>query len=801
MRKQIPLIIILFSALIVAMTIASVDYYINKQPNAEITIDFLNSEGEIKHGATGFLYGIAEDNVPNGNLLYALSPQVLATRMPNGLQHPSGDISHVEDTFFDNGGQNAIIYMQDIYPDWYYSYREDYIETMSKVLDSLIVLKHSNKFIYQPFNEMNNGVWYGDFSIKENRYKYYDAYKKAYFLIKEKTDNAPVGGPAYTDYNHDLIKEFLTYCVENECIPDVMIWHELMWYSTYGIRDTVADYRQLEKELGISDRRIIIDEYGTFKDIGTPGNLIQYIASLEATKTEGCLAFWRLPNNLNDLSASQNTPTSAWWLYHWYSQMSGDTYKVTKSKNTIPYFSAVATLNDESATIICGGAEGKARINLEGLLSTPQFKDSTSITYQIEYLDFEGLSTPSYGGKKLLSGSTHIRYGNAKIDIANTSFSRAYKISIYPSKERLQASTCERYDNSVRYEGEKFKTNGSILSYDNIRYASSGGGVMLSNGEYATCTIDVNTDGVYALEIVYTSNPMIGRIRLNPRIDIAIDNVKESVYLPNTLTDNASAEYKIYRYLNKGKHTITFTQDYGNVTIDFIDVEKVANGYGDFKKEFEGIKLNKVKGKNEYMLVVEESGYYTLTSDGKIIDVNDNEVINNIIFLKKGVNIINCTSNTSCVKAVQKISYIYSYSIELAENASYYLVENEQSPTGYYLLNAPENHKIIYSINVENSGIYALTTIYSNPETCGTHAYNVKLVERYATISVNGKEVGVYYFANTYSNFNFDEHTIYVYLEKGNNTISFNNDGSVKWNNLPTKLPNISAIQLAPISK
>ena len=149
MKKKLPVLLILLFSITLATAIATIDYAVNNQIDAELSVDFSFPEGPIKHGATGFLYGIAEENVPNSNLLYALSPQVLATRVPNGLQHPSGDIAHVESAFFDNGGANAIIYMQDIYPDWYYSYRPDYLETMSDVLDNLIVLKHADKFIYR----------------------------------------------------------------------------------------------------------------------------------------------------------------------------------------------------------------------------------------------------------------------------------------------------------------------------------------------------------------------------------------------------------------------------------------------------------------------------------------------------------------------------------------------------------------------------------------------------------------------------------------------------------------------------
>lgn len=800
MKKKLPLLLILLLSITLATAIATIDYAVNNQIDAELSVDFSSPEGPIKHGATGFLYGIAEENVPNSNLLYALSPQVLATRVPNGLQHPSGDIAHVESAFFDNGGANAIIYMQDIYPDWYYSYRPDYLETMSDVLDSLIVLKHADKFIYQPFNEMNNGVWYGDFSLIDNRYKFYEAFKNAYILIKEKTNGASVGGPAYTDYNHDLIKEFLIYCINNDCVPDVMIWHELVWYSTYGLRDTVADYRAIEKELGISERRVVIDEYGTFKDIGNPGNLIQYIASFEATKTEGCLAFWRLPNNMNDLASSQNMPTSAWWLYHWYSQMSGDTYKVTKSNKTIPYFSAVATIDDTNATIICGGAEGKAKINIEGIQNNELFRNASSIEYEIEYLDFEGLTTPSTGGINLQSGIVPIRNKKSNIIIDDISYSRAYRIKLYPSNS-TSINSVRKYDTPARYEAEDFLTNGTILRYDDIRYASSGGGIKLTNNTSAKLSFNIKKTGLYAVEIVYASNPMIGDIRLNPRITLKIDGMLETIYLPNTLTDISSNQYKFYKYFESGAHTLEILEDYGDITLDFIDIAYKAIDYIHLKETYEGINLH--KNQNEFMVVTEKSGYYRLNSAENIISINNTyvEPTHNSYYLQKGINLIKTNNSVKELLAESTPSDLNLYSVQYANNAEGYLVKNDLSPTGYYLLDTPEKHMITFNINVQNTGYYALTTLYSNSEVNGSHAYNVKLVERYATIEVNNEKVGTHYLAHTYANSNFEEHTTFVWLQSGNNNISFVNNGETKWNNLPTKLPNIAGIQVIPVSK
>lgn len=803
MKRLTTLLIVISLTLFSVITICAIDNELfSGVYKSELTIDYSTPQDEITHGATGFLYGLAEPDIPDGNMLYAISPKVLATRVPNGLQHPSGDLARVSGYFFENGGENIIIYMQDIYPDWYYSYREDYLDTMSNVIDTITPLEHSDKFIYQPLNEMNNGVWYGDFSSYTNRVKFYNAFKDAYNLIKEKTNGAPVGGPAYTDYNSELIKEFLSYCIENDCVPDVMIWHELYWYSTYGIRDTVKDYRKIEKELGLDEIRIIIDEYGTFKDIGTPGNMLQYLASFEETNTDGCLAFWRLPNNMNDLCASNNMPTSAWWLYHWYSQMQGTTYQVTKSDKTIPYFSAITTSDSENITIICGGGEGKSKIELSEITSLEIFNNAKSIIYEIEYLDFEGLTAPSLGGTKLLKGKSTILSNSSVIKLGKISTSRAYKIKVYPSSETIYANSVEEYEHPIRYEGENATySNARIRTYDDIRYASSGGGIEVQRGGNVSFNVKAEKDGLYALELAYLSNPTIGNVRLNSRVKVSIDGKDEIHNLPNTLTSHSSSEYVINTYFTKGEHNVTFKYDFGVFTIDFMDVKYLSSGYEDYPNSYICEQL-KNKDENIYMIVVPQSGYYSYPNNVEINSVNGISIQSNLgrVYLEYGINlfVVEGTNEDFIVSKTNNNDSII-YSIEFADNSSGYLVENDLSPTGYYLKDVPSNYPIDFNVYVEKDGYYALTTLYSQIQTEGNHAYNVKLVERYSSIMINGTDIDTIYFANTYSNFNFKEKTIYVYLSKGSNQITFINKGDYVWNNLKPKLPNIASLIISPI--
>ena len=71
----------------------------------------------------------------------------------------------------------------------------------------------------------------------------------------------------------------------------------------------------------------------------------------------------------------------------------------------------------------------------------------------------------------------------------------------------------------------------------------------------------------------------------------------------------------------------------------------------------------------------------------------------------------------------------------------------------------------------------------SNNDICGTHWYNTKIIDKYASVKVNNEEAKRYFFINTFSDDTFKEKTISLNLKEGENTIKLYNDDSwhVKW--------------------
>ncbi len=178
---------------------------------------------------------------------------------------------------------------------------------------------------------------------------------------------AKIAGPGFASYNAAAYRTFFTYCKTNNCVPDITTWHELDgslyndWYTRYN------NYRQIEIDLGIGKHEIFINEYARSSgDLGVPGNLIQYISRFETSKVYGSLALWTGVGDLNDLVAnnktsqsvpgiSLNLPTGAWYLYHWYGQMTGNTVGVTLP-STNGSLRALASKSGNTVKVLFGGS-------------------------------------------------------------------------------------------------------------------------------------------------------------------------------------------------------------------------------------------------------------------------------------------------------------------------------------------------------------------------------------------------------------------------------------------------------------
>lgn len=326
------------------------------QDTTTITVDFGVSLGELNHIADGFLHPIQDikptDNLikqvgirairqapvyyNNGELVYSNSgnPAFLypdtwdriqdLENKPVMVANLAYDTSHV----YEKGGGE---YFPGDGGDW---------NTWSDIVEILV-----NKCIiegyegsYSLWNEPdfvfssgNHGDWVG----------FCEAYHIGFDTVKSLQPNAKVAGPETSSYNYSLITSYLTYCNANDCIPDILDWHELGGDPSV-IKGHVDQIKAWMSANNIEVPEIYITEYGSCAKFTYPGDAGGFITYLENSgvtygfKANWAPAYGMISGNLPGLATNDGDElTGVGQVYKRYNEMSGDKVQVTNSNSRI----------------------------------------------------------------------------------------------------------------------------------------------------------------------------------------------------------------------------------------------------------------------------------------------------------------------------------------------------------------------------------------------------------------------------------------------------------------------------------
>lgn len=419
-------------------------------PNADVlSVDFAQSTGAFRGGATGTLYGFGDEGTPTQALINGAAITNTSQKAPYGTQHPSGDALKVEGGFFAKHGKDMCIYVQDYYPDWPYNggvRPDNYLETVEIVAEAVATKSARPKdYVFIPFNEPDGGNWYADWSTMKNTFL--ADWKAAYTKIQEVyarhgLGHARIGGPGDTGWQPTRSADFLSYAKANAVLPDVFIWHELGIDNLRTFRSHAADYRRLESSLGVGPLPINITEYGVPRDMGTPGQLIQWLSIMEDLKVDGQTAYWNYAGNFNDNSARTNSANAGWWLYKWYGDLAGSrTVKVTPpALNTVDTLQAIGAVDttNKRATVLYGGGSKPVSLNLTGL-DPATFGSKVDIEIRENTLSgVEGVAgTPPV--IKVLDGVALVN-GAITFDVPTYDRYAGYQVVITPEQDRALAA-------------------------------------------------------------------------------------------------------------------------------------------------------------------------------------------------------------------------------------------------------------------------------------------------------------------------------------------------------------------------
>lgn len=574
MKKFLSIVLsVVIFATIICLPVTTSAAYIST-----ITVDMQNKTGAMRHGSSGFLYGLGSFGTPSVNTLTPLKPSTAVQKAPDGLQHPTGDVLDVAGTFISAGGEQVQIYLQDIYALWPYEQTsfEEYLSHIEEMVPKIVALRNSDpdfegKLVYVPFNEPD-GIWYGNIGWDANvQSRFNQNWLSAYTLIKSLDPDALIGGISAANYLSGAYEAWIKFCTENNCEPDYITWHELQTDDLGTFASHLANYRSIEAKYGMTEREIIINEYAPQDHCSNPGKLINWIALFEENKVSGCLPYWHNAGNLNDIAADNNEPNGAWWLYKWYGDMSGETLSLTtNTARTELYGLASIDDNKKSATVILGGSEGDGQVVLKNITNTIPFDGANMVDIEVKATYWTAFHGVAQEPPVIIKGTYPVIDNTVTITIPHMENNAAYNVTVSPVSPSSRENVIYYGSERKLYEAENAAHMGAVYP-NNVRWTYSySGGYRLSGiqspADGFALPIEVDHTGYYRMDLTYANgygtNPADPTIN-NPQslfAEIKFDEEEaEVITLENTLRDEMAGMYTDYVYLTKGKHTMVMT--------------------------------------------------------------------------------------------------------------------------------------------------------------------------------------------------------------------------------------------------
>jgi hypothetical protein len=395
-------------------------------------VDLSDSLRPVTHSATGALYGVTED-IPSdiAGLVSPLRPYVYVqpALAGSGHQRPFGAAIPISARLALTTGQ-VMIRLADICPNWPYSWpgSSSWHSQVSSVINDKIASGRDNYYGYEIWNE-RHGTW-----NSSNGDWYTVLWKPTYDRIRSEDPGAKIIGPSDSYYGRSRIEEFLAFCIDNNCLPDIMCWHELG--GSANITSHISNYRDLESSLGISELPISINEYchPTHEYEGCPGTSAPFIAKFERNKVHSASISWwftNLPGRLGSLLTASNEKGGGWWFYKWYGDMTGNMVSVKPPNDYSDGIDGFACLDEDSqyASICLGGDDtGTFEVVISGIPSS--FGDT--IYAKVENVPWTSKDTP-VSSSTIVSQTTYIvSNGTITVPVDITSPFYGYRVYISP---------------------------------------------------------------------------------------------------------------------------------------------------------------------------------------------------------------------------------------------------------------------------------------------------------------------------------------------------------------------------------
>lgn len=474
--------------------------YTNAAAASTLSVDLGTTLRPVTHCASGSLYGITETIPANISALVApLKPGVFTNpaRAGSGYQQPIGAAIPVAGRLSGTTGK-VMIRLADIFPGWPYNFSgmTNWLNSVRSVIADKKASGYSNFYGYEIWNEPD-GTW------KSSNGSFENMWSQTFSAIRAADPGAKIIGPSYSYYNHSRMSSFLTYCKANNCLPDIICWHELS--SNTSTASNLRDYRALETSLGIAAIPISINEYCDTDHAkeGAPGPSARFIAKFERYKVDSaCITWWwtGAPGRLGSLLASNTQKGAGWWFYKWYGDMSGNMVSVTPPNDNSDQVDGFACVDDSAkyVSLLFGGInDGSVNVVFRNI---PSFIGANA-TVKVEKVSWTSKDTVSAGPLTVTAGNYPVTNGQITVPVTGCNGTDGYRVYITPGISNTQ----------VRYEAEKAAiTEANISSGSNAsegRYVAQidYNDTTMPRYSFVDFTVNVPTTKTYTMTIRYAN--------------------------------------------------------------------------------------------------------------------------------------------------------------------------------------------------------------------------------------------------------------------------------------------------------
>jgi len=349
-------------------------------------------------------------------------------RGASGRQQPFGDAIKVANRLAQTPGAKVSIRLADILPGWPYQFKnmQHWKDEIKSFVNDKKASGLKNWYGYEIWNEPD-GTWKDPNGLSFNEF-----WKQTYQYLRQIDPNEKIIGPSLSYFNESRLRSFLQYAKANNCLPDIICWHELSGID--NMSSHFKTYRNIESSLGIKQLPISINEYCDAEHSleGQPGSSARFIGKFERHKIDSAMITWWFvpyPGRLGSLLATDTQKGAGWYLYKWYGDMTGNMVNVSPPNDNSIYIDGAACVDTQQQYIsfIFGGPnDGNVNAVFKNL---PSFIGSTA-NVKIEKVDWKNKDTPSNGPNTISEKKYNVSNGQLTINVSGTNSSSGYRIYI-----------------------------------------------------------------------------------------------------------------------------------------------------------------------------------------------------------------------------------------------------------------------------------------------------------------------------------------------------------------------------------